>query len=86
MSKAVVTSIEEVQDNIFAGFYTDDNLEKFEKDLVGAIRSEYRLSEKQAGIIYHKAYEEGHSGGDHEIVSYANEYGAFARDILDNAG
>lgn len=55
---------------------------KFEDDLKKAIMNEHGLNADQASKVYRKAYEDGHSVGEMEILWEAQELGEFAEEIL----
>ena len=54
----------------------------FEDDLKEAIMSEHGLNADQASKVYRKAYEDGHSAGDLEILWNAQELGELAEEVL----
>jgi len=55
---------------------------KFEDDLKAAIMNEHGLNANQASKVYRKAYEDGHSAGEMEILWEAQELGELAEAIL----
>lgn len=52
--------------------------------IMAYIASEFNLNLVQARFVYARAYDDGHSSGFEEVLTDANEYGSFARDILDS--
>lgn len=55
---------------------------KFEDDLKEVIMNEHGLNDNQASKVYRKAYEDGHSAGEMEILWEAQELGEIAEAIL----
>ena len=55
---------------------------KFEDDLKEALMNEHGLNVDQANKVYRKAYEDGHSAGEREIVWEALELGELAEELL----
>ena len=55
---------------------------KFEDDLKEAIMNEHGLNADQASKVYRKAYEDGNSAGEREILWEARELGELAEAIL----
>ena len=55
---------------------------EFESDLKAAIMNEHNLNADQASKVYRKAYEDGHSAGEMEILWEAQELGEIAEAIL----
>jgi len=55
---------------------------EFESDLKAAIMNEHNLNADQASKVYRKAYEDGHSAGEMEILWEAQELGELAEAIL----
>ena len=54
----------------------------YRQNFIGAIMEE-GLSEDQAGIISHKAWEDGHSSGYSDVVGCAMDLCYFVKKILD---
>lgn len=69
--------------DIFHNLCNQKELE-FKKDLINALIEEYELTGNQAGNVYTRAWEDGHSDGLIQVVYEAIDYAEFARDILDN--
>lgn len=55
---------------------------EFESDLKAALMNEHGLNADQASKVYRKAYEDGHSAGEMEILWEAQELGELAEAIL----
>lgn len=55
---------------------------KFEEDLVLAITKVYNLNTEHAKEVYKASYEEGHSSGYSNIISYVYDFAEFAENIL----
>lgn len=55
---------------------------EFEDDLKEALMAEHGLNVDQASKVYRKAYEDGHSAGEMEILWEAQELGELAEAIL----
>lgn len=58
---------------------------KFEDDLKATLMAEHGLNADQASKVYRKAYEDGHSAGEMEILWEAQELGELAEAILELA-
>lgn len=58
---------------------------KFEDDLKETLMNEHGLNADQASKVYRKAYEDGHSAGEMEILWEAQELGELAEAILELA-
>ena len=55
---------------------------KFEDDLKEAIMNEHGLNANQVSKVYRKAYKDGHSAGEMEILWKAQKLGELAEAIL----
>ena len=53
-----------------------------EQAIIGYVQGEYNLNDKQAKLVFAWAYDIGHSEGYEEVLSYADDYGYFARELL----
>lgn len=53
-----------------------------EQAIIGYVQGEYNLNDKQAKLIFDRAYDIGHSEGYEEVLSYADDYGDFAKKLL----
>lgn len=61
----------------------NDAVGLFRTDVLALLQSGHGLNEKQAGLVYDRAWEMGHAAGYYEVLQYANDLGGFARDLLD---
>lgn len=56
--------------------------QEIRKEIITYIQSEYALSETMANVVYSAAYEDGHSAGYEEVISFIADYANFAERII----
>lgn len=54
------------------------------EDIYSYLEEEYGFNQKTIQLVFSKAYEDGHSSGYEEIISYAVDYAEFVSDILNS--
>ena len=54
----------------------------FKEDLIEALVEDYNITYSMAGKVYEYAWEDGHSGGYYEVVTYAMKYAELVEDCL----
>ena len=57
--------------------------EEYDGAVRSVLREDYGLSDRVLDIVLGAAYEEGHSGGYEDVMSYAQEYAGFAAQIAE---
>jgi len=60
----------------------NEGLRQFEADVHAMLETDYHLNERQRNLVFAAARERGHASGFFEVLQYADEYAAFASDIL----
>lgn len=56
--------------------------DRFQNDILAYIKSEYKLNNAQAKIIFSMAYQYGHSSGFYDVLTQAQTFSEFASNII----
>lgn len=54
----------------------------FQEDVIAYLIEEYGFNKEMASKVFYKAYEDGHSCGYSEVLTYAMDYGEFVDEVI----